>query len=214
MKRILSHLLACCMVLSLCSTLGAVPSSATGTPIAADELGAGSWTITATDSQGVSLKNTADGPAISNLTNIIDGNLSTFSEGGASWDGSIMVSAMTGPVDFTINFGAATTISGVRLYSRNDNTAGSIKSWDILVKFSGESDFTYLYSGQRSAYNAGDGSGVTKFGYNVTVEAVKVRVKSSFCGSTDCFLKEIAMLSSVGAGNYLTPNSTSPTKYP
>ncbi|MDP4133560.1 MAG: hypothetical protein Q8882_06070, partial [Bacillota bacterium] len=136
MKRSLSLALVIAMVLSLCITVP-MNISATGTPIAADELGAGSWTITATDSQGVALKNTADGPAISDLTNIIDGSLGTHSEGGAALVDSTMVSAMTGPVDFTINFDTATTISGVRLYTRTDDTAGSIKSWDILVKFSG-----------------------------------------------------------------------------
>lgn len=84
------------------------------------------------------------------------------------------------PIDMDIHLGdSPVTISGLRIYPRQDGSAGGgIKTFEVYVKFNSGDDWHYLYTdGNQNNTNTVI---TTAFGYNAAVTDVRIRVKATF----------------------------------
>ena len=223
MRKILSILLVLCMMITVCTALAIVPSSAAA--FESDEYDAANFSITVKDSRGLNAgvfdpgmdvnaikylydngykgydtvgkkyiveandeggytikEGTGTGYKFDDRSGILekrDGNIPHF--GGyfhSDEQGSLPINKF--PIDMDIHLGDdPVTISGVRVYPRRDSvTSGTIKTYEVWVKFSSGDDWHYLYTdGNKCNVKS---TITTSFGYNANVTDIRVRVTESY----------------------------------
>lgn len=141
------------------------------------------YIVEANDEGGYTIKEgTGTGYKFDDRSGILekrDGNIPHF--GGyfhSNEQGSLPINKF--PIDMDIHLGDdPVTISGVRVYPRRDSvTSGTIKTYEVWVKFSSGDDWHYLYTdGNKCNVKS---TITTSFGYNANVTDIRVRVTESY----------------------------------